>query len=178
MLSSSRKKYKNTSVIKQKLLWKSIRSYIKLHYFCSAAPVTQTRALSPCRLQSIFIKTMSLMACAKLQIVLLLRSKICWKNCLIFIIIWIFNLCFTEGSQIGGVVTSPAFHLYNPVSISRLRTWAEICRSQFDCKGFSLGAPVFLPQKFDFHATIPDVERLNISLWLGRMGNRFLRNWR
>ena len=32
--------------------------------------------------------------------------------------------------------------------------------------------------KFDFHAKIWAVERLNISLWLGRMGNHFLRNWR
>ena len=32
--------------------------------------------------------------------------------------------------------------------------------------------------KFDFHAKIWAVERLNINLWLGRMGNHFLRNWR
>ena len=31
--------------------------------------------------------------------------------------------------------------------------------------------------KFDFHAKIWAVEWLNISLWLGRMGNHFLRNW-
>ena len=27
----------------------------------------------------------------------------------------------------------------------RVRTWAEICRSQSDSEGFSLGTPVFLP---------------------------------
>ena len=32
--------------------------------------------------------------------------------------------------------------------------------------------------KFDFHAKIWAVERLNINLWLGRMSNHFLRNWR
>ena len=32
--------------------------------------------------------------------------------------------------------------------------------------------------KFDFHTKIWAVERLNITHWLGRMGNHFLRNWR
>ena len=32
--------------------------------------------------------------------------------------------------------------------------------------------------KFDFHAKIRAVERLNISFWLGRIDNHFLRNWR
>ena len=31
--------------------------------------------------------------------------------------------------------------------------------------------------KFDFHAKIWAVERLNFSLWLGRIGNHFFRNW-
>ena len=60
----------------------------------------------------------------------------------------------------------------------RVRTWAEICWSQSDSEGFSPGTPVFLPLQIDFHAKIWAVERLNISLWLGRMGNHFLRNWR
>ena len=48
--------------------------------------------------------------------------------------------------QVGVVVISRAFHLYDPAgSIPRLGTWAEICRSQSDSEGFSPGTPVFLP---------------------------------
>ena len=76
------------------------------------------------------------------------------------------------------MVIRRAFHLYDPGSIPGLRMWAEICRSQSNSEGFSPGTPIFLPMKFDFHAKIRAVEWLNISLWLGRMGNHFLRNWR
>ena len=45
--------------------------------------------------------------------------------------------------------------------------------------GFFSGYSGFPPSvKFDFHAKIWAVKQLNISLWLGRMGNHFLRNWR
>ena len=50
-----------------------------------------------------------------------------------------------EGSQVGVVVISRASHLYDPGSSPKLRTWAEICRSQSDLKDFSSGILVFLP---------------------------------
>ena len=49
------------------------------------------------------------------------------------------------GSQVGVGVISRASHLYDLGLTPGLRTWAEICQSQFDSEGFSLGTPVFLP---------------------------------
>ena len=40
-------------------------------------------------------------------------------------------------SQVGIVVISHAFHLYDPGSNPGFRMWAEICRSQSDLEGFS-----------------------------------------
>ena len=48
-------------------------------------------------------------------------------------------------TQVGVVVITRAYHPYDPGSTPGLSTWAEICQSQSDSKGFSLGTPVFLP---------------------------------
>ena len=57
-----------------------------------------------------------------------------------------YDIVLSLGSQVGVVVIIRASHLYNSGSNPGLRMWAEICRSQSDFKGFSLGTPVFLPQ--------------------------------
>ena len=43
--------------------------------------------------------------------------------------------------QVGIVVISRAFQIYDPGLIPRLRTRAEICRSQSDCEGYSSFPP-------------------------------------
>ena len=53
-------------------------------------------------------------------------------------------------SQVGVVVTSRIFPLYDLRSNPGLRTWAEICRSQSDSEGFCPGTPAFLPLQIRF----------------------------
>mgnify|MGYP001796131330 CR=1 FL=1 len=47
-------------------------------------------------------------------------------------------------SQVGVMVISHAIHLNDLGLFPRLRMWAEICQSQSDFEGFSLGTLVFL----------------------------------
>ena len=68
-----------------------------------------------------------------------------------------------------------------PSTSTGIEAWALhvgwICQSQSGTKGFSWVLQFSSLCKLDFHAKIWAVEWLNISLWLGRMGNHFLHSW-
>ena len=68
-----------------------------------------------------------------------------------------------QGSQVCVVVTFSVFHLYDPGSISRLRTWDETCRSQSDSESFSPGTPVFLPRPPQIRLSRQDLIRRTIK---------------
>ena len=63
-----------------------------------------------------------------------------FEQCMLYLPI----LYFLE-SLVDLVVISRAFHLYDLGSSLRLCMEADICLSQSDSVGFSLGTPVFLP---------------------------------
>ena len=67
-----------------------------------------------------------------------------------------------QGSQVGVVVISRAFRLYDPGSIPGLCTWVEICRSQSDPEGFSPGT-LFLPLQIRLSLKIRAVEQLTLA---------------